>query len=88
MMSHSREPTTWSTRRLALYGVVLGLVVSMIHNYVHAFWSPAAAGDELAHLQSRMAVFVVSGGALGAAIAVIRNRLRRPPPGHTRIPFS
>lgn len=68
----------WNTRHFALAGAVLGVAVGIIHAYVHAFWSPLE-GDVIPHVQFRMILFPMSGAALLASIAAIRNWLRQRP---------
>jgi hypothetical protein len=67
----SAEP--WKTRRFALYGAVIGLVVGVVHVYDHAFWRKTPEDDLLTHVQTWMVVFIVAGAALLGAVSVIRN---------------
>jgi len=69
----------WSKRGLALYGGLLGLLVGVVHSFVHAFWSPPFEDDLVTHILGQMALFI-GGGAVGlAAVAAILNWLRRKP---------
>jgi hypothetical protein len=69
----------WSKKELAFYGGLLGLLVGVVHSYVHAFWSPPFEDDLLTHILGQMALFIGSGAAGLAAVAAIRNWLMRRP---------
>jgi hypothetical protein len=67
----------WNTKRLAGYGAMLGVVVSIIHAYVHAFWSQIPEDGLLEHVLWTIPFRVVAGAALFAAVSAIRNWLIR-----------
>jgi hypothetical protein len=69
----------WNTRRSALYGAGLGVIAGIMHNFFHAFWGELPENDLLTHFLPEMVLLVVAGAALLAAIAAIRNWLRRKP---------
>jgi hypothetical protein len=75
-MSNGPSPKqSWNTKSLALYGAGLGILVGIIHAYVHAFWSPPVEDDVLRHVVTRMILFAGAGASLLAGISAIRNWL-------------
>ncbi|WP_457094521.1 hypothetical protein [Microvirga sp. P5_D2] len=79
-MSNRPDPQQrWSTREFAFYGALLGLLVGVVHNYVHAFWDTSYEGDVSTHILTEMVIFIVGGAAGLAAVAAIRNWFRQRP---------
>jgi hypothetical protein len=77
-MSHPPEPTKpWNPRDFAFYGGLLGLALGVIHAFGHAFWSQPSDDHPVEHLLWEMALSIVTGAALPAFVAVIRNWLMR-----------
>jgi hypothetical protein len=79
-MSKRPQPeNAWDTKRFALYGVLLGILVSIVHAYDHAFWRPYYDGDLLTHVLIQIVPIIASGTVGLTTVAVIRNWLRRKP---------
>jgi hypothetical protein len=79
MSERPQSVKPWDTKRFAFYGAVLGVLVSIVHGYDHAFWRPYYEGDLLTHVLNQMVLFITSGTVGLAAVAAIRNWLRRKP---------
>jgi len=62
---------SWNTKILALYVAGLGILVGIIHAYVHAFWSPPVEDDVLRHIVTRM---ILSAGAGASSLAGVSAR--------------
>jgi disulfide bond formation protein DsbB len=75
MSNGPRATKSWNTKQFALSGAILGFVVGIGHAYVHAFWSPTLNDSVIEHILWRMALYVVAGAALLAAVSPLRNRL-------------
>jgi hypothetical protein len=77
MSKRSQPVKPWHTKRFAFYGALLGVIVSIVHGYDHAFLRPHYEGDLLTHVLIRIVLFITSGTVGLAAVAGIRNWLRR-----------
>jgi hypothetical protein len=65
----------WVPKEFAFYGALLGLMVGVVHAYVHAFWSRTGDANVVEHVLWETVISMVAGAALSAILAVIRNRL-------------
>jgi hypothetical protein len=71
----------WDAIGLATYGGLLGMLLAMMEQFCHAFcpasWHYVPEGDLFEHVLIEVVAFAVTGAALLAGIATIRNWLSR-----------
>jgi hypothetical protein len=71
----------WDTRSLAIYGALLGSFLGFLEQFCHAFcpasWRHEPSGNLFVHVLLEVVFGAVTGAALFAAVAAIRNRLIR-----------
>jgi hypothetical protein len=71
----------WDAIGLATYGGLLGILLAMVEQFCHAFcpasWHYVPEGDLFEHVLIEVVAFAVTGAALLAGIATIRNWLSR-----------